>query len=637
MDTRLANHLLWRLRHRAEADAIDYAVERGILVEELRAAEGRKVKTFTPGPAVAGKSEAEIARLHQRGSSAGSRSWRAAEDDEYNIALQTLEGSSRRNGKGLRKGRTAAQSFALPDAASLLRAVRLSADPLRAVEVATMLLVAQSITISARPVDQILEALRVPSPIITITGRVAGFEETFLGLLGSGYILPGKVSTCKGTVLSRDGYGLRFSHDSESRWHVVAFQGSEYDAEDQERTERQVFIAARSTYPILGVAESEDRLPKLLRQAARINLTCGPIDNLIIRETMRAVLGEASEGGITHMHASALTLADLALAIRPGTSVGRVLELLDDLARMRLAMAAENENGSGVASKDSGRKESRSTTTSKSERGNPGSGSERIEPAVLTGTEQDRFIPRIETLAGYGKARDWALGLKQDLELWRAGKLAWDDMSVKLLLSGPPGTGKTQFAKALCNSLQVPLIATSVATWLEPGYLGDVLKRMSASFAEAEAAAPSILFIDEIDGIGKRGSSGEWNSYWDSVVNKALELLNGAAKTSGVIVVGATNNPDAIDRALLRSGRLETHIPIPRPDTTALIGILRHHLKDDLASVVTSTPAQPTYSADFAGTGHVPVTNACVTIPGEPSETASPRSPAEDTKDNPSW
>ena len=119
----------------------------------------------------------------------------------------------------------------------------------------------------------------------------------------------------------------------------------------------------------------------------------------------------------------------------------------------------------------------------------------------------------------------------------------------------------------------VPLIATSVATWLKVGYLGDVLKRMSASFAEAEAAAPSILFIDEVDGIGKRGSSGEWNSYWDSIVNRSLELLNGAAKTSGVIVVGATNNPDAIDRALLRSGRLETHIPIPRPDTTALIGI----------------------------------------------------------------
>ncbi len=472
MDTRLANHLLWRLRHRAEADAIDYAVERGILEEELLTAERRKVRTFRPGPAAAGKSEAEITRLLQGGASAGSRSRRAAEDDEYGIALVALQGSADRDGKGLPKGRTETQSFALPDTASLLRAVRRSAEPLRAVDVATILLVAQSITMSAMSVDEILEALRVPSPIITICGRVAGFEETFLDLLGSGLILPGKVATCKGTVLSRDGYGLRFSHNSDACWHVVAFLGSEYDTEDHERTARQVFIAARSVYPIVGVSEREDRLPELLRQAARINLFCGPIDNFIIRETMRAVLGEASDGGIAHEHASALTLVDLALAIRPGTSVRRVLDLLDDLARMRLASAADDGNGSGAANRVSGGKTTGTSTISKSGRGAPGSGSERIEPAVLTGTDRDQFIPRIETLAGYGKASNWALSLKQDLGLWQVGKLAWEDMSVKLLLSGPPGTGKTSFAEALCNSLQVPLISTSVATWLEPGLFG---------------------------------------------------------------------------------------------------------------------------------------------------------------------
>ena len=107
------------------------------------------------------------------------------------------------------------------------------------------------------------------------------------------------------------------------------------------------------------------------------------------------------------------------------------------------------------------------------------------------------------------------------------------------------------------------MIATSVATWLKVGYLGDVLKRMSASFAEAEAAAPSILFIDEIDGMENVAAQANGIRIGDSI-NRALELLNGAAKTSGVIVVGATNNPDAIDRALLRSGRLETHVLIPR-------------------------------------------------------------------------
>src|SRR5690606_14133380 len=113
--------------------------------------------------------------------------------------------------------------------------------------------------------------------------------------------------------------------------------------------------AARSTYPIIGVSEDEDRLPTLLRRAARINLVCGPLDMGIIRRTMSVVLGEAPEGGITHEHACVLTLADLALAIRPGTSVERDLQLLDDLPRMRLASAADDGNGSGSTSKDSGR------------------------------------------------------------------------------------------------------------------------------------------------------------------------------------------------------------------------------------------------------------------------------------------
>jgi len=162
-----------------------------------------------------------------------------------------------------------------------------------------------------------------------------------------------------------------------------------------------------------------------------------------------------------------------------------------------------------------------------------------------------------------------------------------------MLLSGPPGTGKTTFARALCNTLQVPLIVTSVASWLEPGYLGDVLKRMSAVFEAARETAPCIVFIDEIDAIGSRGSGRgkRDDDYWSTLITRLLELLDGALKSEGVIVVGATNLPDKIDAALLRSGRLERHVMIPPPDVQALAGILAHHLGSDLAAVLATAPA----------------------------------------------
>lgn len=618
MDARLAKHLLWRLRHQAEADAIARATGAELLTKRRVAVAGRWLSAFVPGPLAKGRSQAEIVRMLERLGRSGSisRDDDAPEGEDIAGASDAPEPSSNHGDSKV-------------EAASLLRAVRQSAEPLRAADVATMLLAARSITMSVMPFAEILEALRLPAPIMTVTGRVAGFEEVFLDLLERGLILPGKVATCNGNTFSRD-YGFRFSHVPDARWRVVVFTATNVDPEDRERMARKVAFAARSHYPILGVSEDESRLPDPLRQAARINLVCGQLDMGIIRETMRAVLGEAPKDSLPHDHASALTLADLALAIRPGTSAKRALAIMDGLARMRLASAAKEENDSGVSNrKESGRKESGSTTATKSKsgRGAPGSGSERIEPALPTGTDTDRFIPRVETLSGYGEAKAWALELKEDLALWRAGKLGWEEMSAKLLLSGPPGTGKTTFARALCNTLQVPLIATSVATWMEPGYLGDVLIRMNATFAEAEAAKPAILFVDEIDGINMRGSSGEWTTYWDQIVNRLLELLDGATRSDGVVVIGATNNPDRIDKALLRSGRLERHIVIPKPDTEALIGILRHHLKGDLDAVIASAPQQETGRTDAGTVDGVELDARDVAAACDPPATGSHQNP----------
>ncbi|UVC12233.1 AAA family ATPase (plasmid) [Rhizobium sp. TH2] len=221
---------------------------------------------------------------------------------------------------------------------------------------------------------------------------------------------------------------------------------------------------------------------------------------------------------------------------------------------------------------------------------------ERIETVAAREGEgtsaSDVAVLRVETLSGYGLAKDWALDLRTDLPLWSKGDVAWSDMSTRLLLSGPPGTGKTTFARALCNTLQLPLLATSVGRWLESSYLGDVLSSMAGTFEAAKAAAPCVLFIDEADNIGRRSSSSrDFGDYWNSIVNRMLELLDGASKTDGVIIVAATNSPEKIDPALLRSGRLERHIVIPPPDREALTGILRHHLGSDVTTVLATRPA----------------------------------------------
>lgn len=202
------------------------------------------------------------------------------------------------------------------------------------------------------------------------------------------------------------------------------------------------------------------------------------------------------------------------------------------------------------------------------------------EPLFHVPAPQAKRPLRVDDLHGYGSAKDWALELAQDLEVWRKGKISWADMSTKILLHGPPGTGKTTFARALPNTLTVPLLITSVASWLEPGYLGDVVKRIRQTFRLAQESAPCILFVDELDGISKRdgGGSRNFDDYWVNVVNRLLECLDGALKSEGVIFVGATNRPEAIDPALLRSGRIEERVQISLPNLVNLTAILKYHL-----------------------------------------------------------
>lgn len=618
-EARLARHFLARLVHAERGRAVERALVEGLLMEaepDEQARSARKGRSADKkerwpsiadfgldannepddvgalpcgshlclGPRLKGLSRTELVRVLAHSD---------IRLDEAALAIDEEAATARQRNRAAKLER----NLVTP----ILRAVRDSAPPPGAADVATLHLLGSAIGRSGSCLKASLAPLRQRCPIVSLVCPVEGFEGNLLSLLRKGTVLPGRAATS-------DGYGLRWRNDVSfretegARREIIVFRGKRLEDMETETVRRQVGIAAQCGYPILGIAEAEDALPESLRLAASLSLRPGPLTIGIVGATMDAVLGESPvEMDRLEDDCHLLSLADLSVAIRPGVSADRALEVLVKLAEARRRSGAtEKAKGDGRDGRGSGGTSGWSGSSSSSRRGgDQGTGSEIIRPATLTGVgADDPTVPLVETSSGYGAATEWALSLQQDLELWRAGDLGWDEMSPKLLLSGPPGTGKTRFARALCNTLQVPLIATSVSTWLEPGYLGDVIKRMRRAFDEAVSHAPAILFIDEIDGIARRTSSGRpHEDYWNSMVNKLLELLDGTTRSDGVIVVGAANNPGAIDPALRRSGRLERHIVIPRPDTDALVGILRHHLREDLETVIATRPGSPARSS----------------------------------------
>lgn len=223
--------------------------------------------------------------------------------------------------------------------------------------------------------------------------------------------------------------------------------------------------------------------------------------------------------------------------------------------------------------------------------------SERIDAVFRLGHSAENAISKLKTLAtpekvssevvplstttGFGPAGEWAQNLKQDIAAWRDGTLPWTEVDRGVLLYGPPGTGKTRFARILAQECNMYLVATSLSRWQssEDGALGDMLRAMYASFAEAKKNAPSLLFIDEIDSVGDRNRfHSRHRTYSTQVVNGLLEALDGIDGREGVIVMGACNRRDEIDPAVLRSGRLERHIYFPLPDVKGRGDILSFYL-----------------------------------------------------------
>ena len=149
-----------------------------------------------------------------------------------------------------------------------------------------------------------------------------------------------------------------------------------------------------------------------------------------------------------------------------------------------------------------------------------------------------------------------------------------------ILLVGPPGTGKTLLAKAVAGEAGVPFFSISGSEFVEM-FVGVGAARVRDLFAQAREAAPCIIFIDELDALGRSRSPGAFGGYdeKEQTLNQLLAELDGFDPSTGVILLAATNRPEVLDPALLRAGRFDRQVLVDRPDKSGRIAILKVHVR----------------------------------------------------------